>query len=96
MKFKVIEEFLDEASIDPEGKYTDFGTGKVTSDNIFDDRPHIPDYDRLLSNPEYMAKKENLKGHIEMMSPKEYYEECANKIFNCSVVKTKSLLQIVI
>jgi hypothetical protein len=82
----VLEESkLYEASIDPEGKYTDFGTGKVIDDNIFDDRPHIPDYDRLLSNPEYMAKKENLKGHIEMMSPKEYYEECANKIFNCSV-----------
>ena len=86
MKFRLVEEFLDEASIDPDGKYTDFGTGKVISDNIFDDRPHIPDYDRLISNPEYMAEKENLKGHIEMMSPKEYYEECANKIFNCSVV----------
>ena len=78
------ESVLNEASIDPEGKYTDFGTGKVTSDNIFDDRTHVPFYDQLFTKPDYMAKEYNLKGHIEMMSPKEYYEECANKIFNSS------------
>lgn len=71
--------------IDPDGKYSDYGTGHVTSDNIFDDRVHVPFYDQLFTRPKYMAKEENLKGHIEMMSPKEYYEECANKIFNCSV-----------
>jgi hypothetical protein len=41
-----------------------------------------------------MAKEENLKGHIEMMSPREYYEECATKIFpNSSVdalIKSRS------
>lgn len=88
MKFRLIEEFLDEASIDPEGKYTDFGTGKVTSDNIFDDRTHVPFYDQLFTNPDYMAKDENLKGHIEMMSPKEYFEECATKIFPNSSVES--------
>ena len=41
MKFKLIEEFLDEASIDLEDKYTDFGTGKVTNDNIFDEREFV-------------------------------------------------------
>lgn len=94
MKFKMVESILDEASIDPEGKYTDFGTGKVTSDNIFDDRTHISFYDQLFTNPDYMAEKENLKGHIEMLSPKEYFEECATKIFpNSSVdalVKSRS------
>ena len=95
MKFTLVESFLNEtfddkevsineASIDPDGKYTDFGTGKVTSDNIFDDKTHISFYDTFFTDPKYMAEKENLKGHIEMMSPKEYYEECANKIFNCS------------
>ena len=83
---KILEESkLNEASIDPEGKYTDFGTGKVTSDDIFDNRTHVSFYDQLFTNPDYMAEKENLKGHIEMMSPREYYEECANKIFNCSI-----------
>lgn len=86
MKFKMVESILDEASIDPEGKYTDFGTGKVTSDNIFDDRTHISFYDQLFTNPDYMAEKENLKGHIEMLSPKEYFEECATKIFSNSSV----------
>lgn len=90
MKFKIVESILDEASIDPEGKYTDFGTGKVTDDNIFDDRTHVSFYDQLFTNPDYMAKEENLKGHIEMMSPREYYEECATKIFrNTSVEDLK-------
>jgi hypothetical protein len=94
MKFTLVESFpnetfddkgasINEASIDPDGKYTDFGTGKVTGDNIFDDKTHISFYDTFFTDPKYMAEKENLKGHIEMMSPKEYYEECANKIFNC-------------
>lgn len=106
MKFRIVEEFdnevyrdeeskLHEASIDPEGKYTDFGTGKVTSDNIFDDRTHVSFYDQLFTDPEYMAKEENLKGHIEMMSPREYYEECATKIFPNSnvdsLIKSRSL-----
>ena len=29
MKFRIVESILDEAFIDSEGKYTDFGTGKV-------------------------------------------------------------------
>lgn len=78
------ENVLDEASIDPEGKYTDFGTGKVITDNIFDDKTHISFYDNLLTNPDYMAKEENLKGEVVMMSPKEYYQECADKIFTRS------------
>ena len=41
MKFRVVESTLDEASIDPEGKYTDYGTGKVTGDNIFDERTNL-------------------------------------------------------
>ena len=88
MKFRLVEEFLDEASIDPEGKYTDYGTGKVTSDDIFDSKTHVPFYDQIFTNPEYMAKEENLKGHIEMMSPKEYFEECATKIFRNSSVES--------
>ncbi len=85
---KVLEESkLNEASIDPEGKYTDFGTGKVINDNIFDDRTHVSFYDQLFTNPEQMVEEENLKGHIEMLSPKEYYEICATKIFPNSSVE---------
>jgi len=74
------ESKLYEASIDPEGKYTDYGTGKVTDDDIFDDRTHISFFDQLFTNPEYMAKKENMKGHIEMMSPREYFDMCHKDI----------------
>ena len=81
-------ESLNEASIDPEGKYTDYGTGKVTSDNIFDDRTHISFFDQLFTNPKYMEENENLKGHIEMISPREYYEICATKIFPNSSVES--------
>ena len=84
----LVEEFLNEASIDPDGKYTDYGTGKVTSDNIFDDKTHVSFYDQILTNPKYMAEEENLKGHIEMLSPREYYEICATKIFRNSSVES--------
>lgn len=79
---------MNEAFIDPEGKYTDFGTGKVTSDDIFDNRTHVSFYDQLFTNPDYMAKEENLKGHIEMLSPREYFEECATKIFKNTSVES--------
>lgn len=73
-------------TIDPEGKFSDFGTGHVErGDDIFDDRTHVPFYDNLFTDPTYMREKENLVGHIEMLSPREYYQECADKIFNCSV-----------
>ena len=85
---ELTESILDESSIDPDGKYTDYGTGKVTSDNIFDDRTHVSFYDQLFTNPDYMEEKENLKGHIEMISPKEYYEICATKIFPNSSVES--------
>ena len=65
---------------------TDYGTGKVVGKDIFDRKTHISFYDELLTNPEYMAKKENLKGEIVMMSPNEYYRECATKIFRNTTV----------
>lgn len=76
--------------IDPDGKYSDYGTGHVTSDNIFDDRCHVPFYDQLFTNPDYMAEHENLKGHIIKMSPREYYQICAYKIFDTTVESLKN------
>ena len=75
--------------IDPEGRYSDYGTGTVTGANIFDDRVHVPFYDRLFTNPKQMADEENLKGHVEMMSPREYYKICADIIFECSIDNLK-------
>ena len=75
LKFKLLKEYFEEPPID-------YHTGDVEGKEIFDRKTHVPFYDRLLTDPEYMADKENLKGEIVMMSPNEYYRECANKIFN--------------
>ena len=65
----------------------DYGTGEVSGDSIWDNRTHTPFYDALITDPEHMAEEENLKGEIVMMSPKEYFDECATKIFNTDVNK---------
>ena len=59
----------------------DYGTGTVNGDDIFDHKTHVPFYDRLLTKPEYMKEEENMVGEIKMISPQEYFEECAEKIF---------------
>lgn len=68
--------------IDREKNIVDFGTGNVVGDNIFDKYTHSSFYDDLLKNPEYMSDHYNLKGEVIMMSPNEYYKECAEKIFD--------------
>ena len=70
-------------------EFTDYGTGKVIGDNIFDNRTHTSFYDDLISNPKRAEEKYNLKTKIVNMSPEEYYEECANKIFSTSVDSLK-------
>ena len=59
----------------------DYGTGEAVGDDIFDNKTHIPFYDKILTNPEEMEKTYNLKGEIVQMTPKEYYDECTDKIF---------------
>lgn len=72
-----------------EKDFRDYGTGKVSGDNIFDTRCHVPFYDDLLTHPDQMANKYNLKGEIIKMTPEEYYQECADKIFNIPVDSLK-------
>jgi hypothetical protein len=82
--------FIEGKYIDPECTISDYGTGHIVKgDDIFDDRTHVPFYDQLFTNPDYMAREENLKGHIVMMSPREYYQNCAYRIFNSSVESLK-------
>lgn len=59
----------------------DYGTGTVNGDDIFDRKTYVPFYDRLFTKPDYMKEKENMVGEVVMMSPQEYFEECAEKIF---------------
>ena len=72
-----------------EKEFEDYGTGKVSGDDIFDTRCHVPFYDNLLTHPDRMADKYNLKGEMIQMTPEEYYQECADKIFNVPVENLK-------
>ena len=81
-------ETLNEAKkgyLDDEGKFFDFRTREVEGNNFIDDhKTGVPYYDDFL-NPERakdLEEYENLKGEIVMMSPKEYYQECAENIFD--------------
>jgi len=44
-------------------------------------------YDSFLNSKDlrYMESAKNRTGHIEYLTPLEYYQECANKVFNSSV-----------
>ena len=73
-----------------EKEIEDYGTGKVSGDDIFDTKCHVPYYDNIIAHPDKVADKYNLKGEIIQMTPEEYYQECADKIFNIPVDKLKT------
>ena len=78
MKFKLKEDKHYKIGSD---EFYDYGTVPVSEKDLFDtNRTGMSFYDNFLENPEYMEKSKNLKAEIVMMSPEEYFEECA-KIF---------------
>lgn len=70
--------------IDDEQKYRDHGTGVASGVDIFDTVTGDSSYDVLLSDPDYTRNTVNLEAEIKMMSPEEYYNECASRIFQNS------------
>lgn len=84
---------IQEAYLDPEKKYYDYGTATYENNGDVIDTHHtgISFYDQFLTTKDidYLREKKNLQGTIVMMSPQKYYEECANNIFGCSVEKLK-------
>lgn len=86
MVIKITEKF---EYIDKENDIIDFGTGNVSGKDIFDNRTHVPFYDDIFTDPQHMKTKYNLVGEIKMMSPNQYYVDCAKYIFPNS---TKSSL----
>lgn len=84
---------IHEAYLDDEKKYYDYGTATYSGDGNVVDLNHtgMSFYDQFLntSELEYLRSKKNLEGEIVMMTPEEYYNECATKIFKCSVEKLK-------
>lgn len=55
----------------------------------FERSTHTSYYDNFLNDrdSEYMQKSKNRKGEIVMMSPNQYYYECANNVFQDSSVE---------
>ena len=84
---------IQEAYLDPEKKYYDYGTATYENNGDVIDVHHtgISFYDQFLTTRDidYLRDKKNLQGTIVMMSPQKYYEECATNIFGCSVEKLK-------
>lgn len=69
-----------EGYLDSEEKYWDYGTGVISGNNVVD-RYHtgISFYDQFFDPSEfkYLRDNKNLQGKVVMMTPEEYYEECA-------------------
>ena len=76
--------FLKEAYLDDTERLYDYGTEKVNNynvDNFFDtSRTGFSYYDNFLNDKdlEYMQKSKGLTGHIEYISPKNYFKYCAD------------------
>lgn len=85
---------MHEAFLDDEKKYYDYGTATYSGDGNVVDLNHtgMSFYDQFLGTSEldYLRDKKNLRGTVVKMSPKEYYQNCAYKIFNTSPQKLKT------
>lgn len=84
---------IQEAYLDDEKKYYDYGTATYSGDGNVVDLNHtgMSFYDQFLGTSEldYLRDKKNLKGTVVKMTPTEYYQNCAYKIFNTSTEKLK-------
>lgn len=80
---------LIEACLDSNNEYYDYHTDEYTGGaDIFDQtETGVSYYQDFLNSPEYMLKRHNLTGKIIMLSPAEYFQECASKIFSRSDVQ---------
>ncbi len=87
-KDNIIEAYLDDKK-----QYYDYGTASYTGDGNVVDLNHtgMSFYDQFLETSEldYLRDKKNLKGTVVKMTPKEYYQNCADMIFHTSVEKLK-------
>lgn len=81
MKF-IIEDYLDD-----DKQFYDFRTRSLTDEVVFDQATTGTSYyNDFINNPDYMRKDKNLKSEIVWMTPKEYFEGCAD-IFNSTLEK---------
>lgn len=84
-----------EGYLDSEEKFYDYGTDAILGNDIVDRKRTGVSYYNDFLNPktlEYMESEKNLTGKVVMMSPDEYYKECAKHCWpgrNVTVEKLK-------
>lgn len=84
-----------EGYLDSEEKFYDYGTDVILGNDIVDRKRTGVSYYNDFLNPktlEYMESEKNLTGKVVMMSPDEYYKECAKHCWpgrNVTVEKLK-------
>lgn len=88
------DKMIKEGYLDPDNKIYDYGTTSISGNEIVDkNHTGMSFYDQFISgnkkDQEYLHDYKNLKGDVVIMSPTEYFEICATKIFNSSVDKLK-------
>lgn len=80
---------LKEAYLDPEGKFWDYRTKDISGNQYIDTtRNEIRWVDDMLEDPEYYREKKGYISKIIEMSPKEYFETCA-ELFGTSIETQK-------
>lgn len=70
---------ISESYLDDDQKFYDYHTGSVSGSDIFDThKTGYSYYDNFLDDPEYMRKSKGKVGKIEMLTPEEYFQACAD------------------
>jgi hypothetical protein len=81
---------ISEAYLDAEEQFYDYHTEEVSGSDIFSLKTTgMSYYNNFINDPYYMEDAKNLKAEIKQLTPKEYFEGCA-EIFNSSVDKQVS------
>lgn len=88
-----LQDDLFEGFLDNDRKVYDYGTAAFDGVHPFDiHHTGVSYYDDFLnsSTVKKLQERNNLTGKIVMMTPEEYYRDCATHIFNSSVEKLKT------
>lgn len=90
MKYNV--SYLHEKYLDDSETIWDYHTAAVSGKDVVDsNKTGMSFYDQFLNSSEtdYLRNQKNLQGQVVYMSPNEYYEQCARRIFNTTVENLK-------
>ena len=69
--------------LDKDQQFYNYRTSEVDGHNIFDEKKGSNSYaQNFIDNPDYLAKAKNKKMEIVQMTPKEYWEICAEEVFD--------------